>query len=364
MFRVTDSCILRQVAGHSCALRRGKLADIFVSHASHDVALVDELIQLIEGGIGIRSDQIFCSSLEELGIPPGLDFKSFLKEKLGEAKVVIAVVSPQYYNSSFCMCELGATWALTKSFVPLLVPPITQADLRGSLFGSQALAIDEDKKLDVMQSVIVTLATKPETVARWNSRKTQFLKQLPDLLKGLKPVTTLSEKDANQLRSQRDEYKSEFENADAEVATLRRRVAELEKVKDKAAVADIKKRYTSGREQFDEVVKNAKAITDKLPGVVTEALYHSYLGDHFVPDAQELGEDAQSAVESKLLDHDGAEFYPNKDHPKIKRAIAALDAIEQFVNEPPEGFSEQYEQQHDDLFSFTSRPFWKRHGLF
>jgi hypothetical protein len=340
------------------------LADIFVSHSSHDVALVDALIQLIEGGIGIRSGQIFCSSLEDQSIPPGLDFKSFVKEKLGEANVVIAAISPQYYNSSFCMCELGATWALTKSFIPLLVPPVNYADLRGSLFGSQALAIDEDKKLDVMQAVIVALATKPETVARWNSRKAQFLKQLPSLLKGLKPVAILSEKEANQLRTQRDEYKSEFEKADTEVATLRRRVAELEKLKDKAAVADIKRRYTGGYEQFDEVVKEAKALTDKLPRVVTEALYYSYLSEEFVPDRQEFGEEAQNALEDKLLNNDGSVFWPNSGHPKIRRAIAALDALEKFVREPPEGFSEHYEQEHDDLFSFTSRPFWKRHHLF
>jgi TIR domain len=140
-------------------------------------------IQLIEGGIGIRSDQIFCSSLEEQGIPPGVDFKSFIKEKLGEAKVVIALVSPQYYGSAFCMCELGATWALTKSCIPLIVPPVTCSDLRGGLFGSQALPIDEDKKLDVMHSVIAALAQKAETVARLNSRKSQFLKQVAGALK-------------------------------------------------------------------------------------------------------------------------------------------------------------------------------------
>ncbi len=342
----------------------GELADIFISHSSNDVALVDELVQLIEGGIGIRSDQIFCSSLEEQGIPPGVDFKSFIKEKLGEAKVVIAVVSPQYYASAFCMCELGATWALTKNFIPLLVPPVTYSDLRGSLFASQALPIDEDKKLDVMHSVIVPLAANAEKVARWNSRKAQFLKQLPEHLRALKPVTTLSEKEASQLRAERDEYKTEFEKADAEIATLKRRVAELEKVKDRAAVAEIKKRYTSGVDQFDELVTTAKAFTDKLPRVVTEALYYKYLGEEFVPEWQEWGEDARSAVEYKLLNQDGSVFWPNSDHPKVKRATAALDALEQFMREPPEGFAEQYEQQNDDLFSLSSRPFWKRHGLF
>ncbi len=339
------------------------MADIFISHSSNDVALVDGLVQLLEGGVGIRSDQIFCSSLEEQGIPPGVDFKSFIKEKLGEAKVVIAVISPQYYASAFCMCELGATWAMTKNFIPLLVPPVTYSDLRGSLFGSQALPIHDDKKLDAMHSIIVPLAGNAEKVARWNSRKAQFLKQLPELLKALKLVTTLSANEANQLRTERDEYKTEFEKADAEIARLNRQILELEKAKDKTAVAEINKRYTTGVEQFEQLVNNARALTDTLPRVVTEALYYYHLGEEFVP-GEEFGGEALGAVEDKLLNHDDAVFSPNYKHPKVKRAITALNALGHFTKEPPEGFAEEYEQQHDDIFSFNSRPFWKRHGLF
>ena len=130
--------------------------------------------------------------------------------------------------------------------------------MRGSLFASQALPIDEDKKLDVMHSVIAPLAANAEKVARWNSRKAQFLKQLPELLKGLRPATVLSEKEADQLRAERDEYKTEFEKADSEIATLIRQMSELEKAKDRMEVAEIKKRYTSGVDQFDELVKNAR----------------------------------------------------------------------------------------------------------
>ena len=55
------------------------MADVFISHAKNDLPLIEALIQLIEGGIGIRSTQIFCSSIEEQAIPPGVDFKSYIK---------------------------------------------------------------------------------------------------------------------------------------------------------------------------------------------------------------------------------------------------------------------------------------------
>src|SRR5262249_44578975 len=136
--------------------------------------LVDAFVQLIEGGVGFNSDQIFCSSIEEQGIPPGVDFKTHIKTELSQVKVVVSLVSLHYYSSAFCMCELGATWALSKAFVPLLVPPVDYGDLRGSLFGTQALLINDEKKLDAMQFVLEPFAAKKEPVVRWNSRKQQF----------------------------------------------------------------------------------------------------------------------------------------------------------------------------------------------
>jgi hypothetical protein len=47
-----------------------ELADIFLSHASTDARLADAFVQLVEGGIGVLSGQIFCTSLEEHDISP------------------------------------------------------------------------------------------------------------------------------------------------------------------------------------------------------------------------------------------------------------------------------------------------------
>jgi hypothetical protein len=40
---------------------------IFISHAVKDKKLVDALIELLEGGIGLSKDAIFCSSSEGQG---------------------------------------------------------------------------------------------------------------------------------------------------------------------------------------------------------------------------------------------------------------------------------------------------------
>ena len=81
---------------------------LFVSHAVADKPLVDAVISmLLESGMGIPTDQIFCSSFDEQGIPPGADFGPFMRTKWREAEAILAIVTPQYYESPFCMCETG-----------------------------------------------------------------------------------------------------------------------------------------------------------------------------------------------------------------------------------------------------------------
>jgi hypothetical protein len=154
------------------------MAEIFVSHATADRPLIDEFVQLLEGGIGIRSSQIFCSSLETQGVPPGVDFKHYIRDTIKDSQLVIGIVSERFYSSPFCMCELGASWVLAKTFIPILVPPVTFQDLRGVLGGTQCLSIDRSEDLDTMHSVVAKLSSEASAVARWNSRKSRFLEKL------------------------------------------------------------------------------------------------------------------------------------------------------------------------------------------
>ena len=58
---------------------------IFVSHSSKDVKVVEEFVDLLET-IGLDSNQIFCSSLSDYGIPLGENFIECLKSELSDSK--------------------------------------------------------------------------------------------------------------------------------------------------------------------------------------------------------------------------------------------------------------------------------------
>ncbi|WP_461256141.1 toll/interleukin-1 receptor domain-containing protein, partial [Treponema sp. R80B11-R83G3] len=94
--------------------------EIFISHSSKNKSIADKLVDLIETGIGVSSDNIFCSSLEGMGIPSGKNFINFIKEQITEPKIVILLLTQSYYKSIFCLCELGASWALSHNIIPII----------------------------------------------------------------------------------------------------------------------------------------------------------------------------------------------------------------------------------------------------
>lgn len=80
---------------------------LFISHAVADKTLVKAFVDLIVNGIGVDRRDIFCSSLKGHGISPGERFEAYIRDRLDEATCAVALISPNFYSSSFCMCELG-----------------------------------------------------------------------------------------------------------------------------------------------------------------------------------------------------------------------------------------------------------------
>lgn len=165
---------------------------LFISHAASDKPLAKTFVDLVESGIGVPPREIFCSSLKGQGIKPGADFKSSIREHLGDAACVIALLTPNYYTSAFCMCELGGVWLQAKSFIPVLVPPLGTGDLKAVLVGLQILKIAESADLDELRDELAQrLAFKPLPTPRWNERRDIFLKGLSKVLKQLPAPTTI-----------------------------------------------------------------------------------------------------------------------------------------------------------------------------
>ncbi len=104
---------------------------IFISHRSTDKAIADMLVSFFTG-TGIPSERVFCSSL------PGNDINEQISKEVREAlkksAISIAILSPEYYQSAYCLNEAGILWyrddVLT---IPIALPGITPDNMYGFL---------------------------------------------------------------------------------------------------------------------------------------------------------------------------------------------------------------------------------------
>ncbi len=52
-----------------------------------------------------------------------------MRAQIQHPKLVILLMTPSYMDSPFCLMELGATWALELTPLPVVVPPMSFADV-------------------------------------------------------------------------------------------------------------------------------------------------------------------------------------------------------------------------------------------
>jgi hypothetical protein len=102
---------------------------IFISHSSKDIELIEGFKNKILGNglgfdIGESKQDIFCSSIEEMGIKTGLDFRQKIKENLLNSNIILLFLSENYRQSEICQNEMGAAWAFEKIIFPLIIPPM------------------------------------------------------------------------------------------------------------------------------------------------------------------------------------------------------------------------------------------------
>jgi hypothetical protein len=130
------------------------IARVFISHASADAPLVEELVELLEI-IGIRHDQIFCSSFPGYGIDLGDNFLEALKAQLlNRDALVLFVLTKRFYASAISLCEMGATWVLAKEHIPILVPPFDFDDVKGVIPLTQGFKLNDALKLNLFKAKV------------------------------------------------------------------------------------------------------------------------------------------------------------------------------------------------------------------
>lgn len=157
---------------------------VFISHSAKDKYLAENLVSMLVTGIGVQVQDIFCTSIEGMRIPPGNNFSEFIKEQIGDRKVVMFLVSTDFLASEFCSHEIGAAWALDSSMLPLIVPPLNVDALPDKLKERQVTFLDKPMDLsDLRDRLAEILEIRNLATSVWEKSRNQFLDRARDLWK-------------------------------------------------------------------------------------------------------------------------------------------------------------------------------------
>ncbi|MCK5294286.1 MAG: haloacid dehalogenase-like hydrolase [Arcobacteraceae bacterium] len=154
-----------------------KTYKIFISHAEEDQEYAKDLVNLLIN-LEIDKESIYSFSSPGMNTVAGEDFVEFLKDTLDNVEIIISLMSDNYYDSNFCMYELGATWVLGKVNIPILLPQYGSDNLDKLINRKHHLYINKDKDIDALYDKIVDcfdIDRNKLNQARYNSVKKDFL---------------------------------------------------------------------------------------------------------------------------------------------------------------------------------------------
>lgn len=158
------------------------LSKVFISHASKDKKIVEEVIELLET-IGLSNQQIFCSSFEGYGIDLGENFLDRIKAELNENVLVIFILTHEFYQSPVCLCEMGASWVKTNDHIPIIVPPLDYKDVKGVIPLTQGLKITEALKFNLLkQKLEKSFQLKPIDFSSWERKRDRVIGRINDYI--------------------------------------------------------------------------------------------------------------------------------------------------------------------------------------
>lgn len=152
---------------------------VFISHASADKAIIKEFIdKILKEGLGLRDENIACTSFEATGVTIGDDIPGYIKENIAAAKVVLAMVSKAYKASEVCQNEVSAAWALGNRPIQILLPDVDFEELGWLLHLKKAAKIDSQECLDHLEEVLCDrLGLSLVSPRHWNPCVNAFLEK-------------------------------------------------------------------------------------------------------------------------------------------------------------------------------------------
>ncbi len=117
---------------------------IFISHKESEKQLASMLVEFLIASLDLDDQQIRCTSVPGHQLPFGSTIPEQLKKDINSSSAVVVLLTQESLRSKWVLFEIGASWALGKTIVPILGSGLTHSDLPGPLENYPSVQIESD----------------------------------------------------------------------------------------------------------------------------------------------------------------------------------------------------------------------------
>ena len=165
-----------------CILSLEKRKDtkrIFISHSSKDKDVMEKFTDyILQLGIGLSHEDIFCTSIEEMGIRNGEDIRRHVKDNVQGADFSFLMISKNYKESEICLNEMGAVWATDNRVRYYLLPNVDFKEIGWLCDTNKAEILRDSITLDALEEELTSLYGLPHKGGIWSRQRQNFVDYL------------------------------------------------------------------------------------------------------------------------------------------------------------------------------------------
>lgn len=143
---------------------------LFISHSAHDADIAKAVVTLFEKALKISARKIRCTSVDGYRLSAGADTNQVLRTEVFEAKLFVALLTPNSLNSPYVLFELGARWGARRPLFPVLAGGATPAHLPAPLNGLNALSASvSNQVLQLVEDASEALSERLEPISSFSA---------------------------------------------------------------------------------------------------------------------------------------------------------------------------------------------------
>jgi hypothetical protein len=325
---------------------------VFVSHAAADAPLVDPFVNtILKLGCRLSVEEIFYSSGEDTGVPSGTDLMHHVRDRVGEAGLVVAIISPMFQTRPVCVAELGAAWSRTGNLFPLAVPGMERPEMEGVLQGMTVRHINESAALDELHDAVAKLRGEATPALTWSPHKATWLANVDSYVAQLTAPTVVTVDELERVQTDLAGTQAALAESERERRALALR---LERVAEAATAEDRREALLpeDERERFEALVGAANGALRGVSSIVIDALFGEMAeGGMAWPDGFDdryrRDQVTKALQDGDLVERHDESLHPDLEMTSVSRAWDAITAVQRFLEESSEEFDNWFRDAHD-----------------